>query len=489
MDNSTKLRANTDEAISIASFLTPKAIAIIGAAPLEQRSIRGMLLRVLYRAGFKGRIAPVNPSYRDIGGLPCYPTIGTVDFSIDLAIVALPADLVCDVVEQCAAVGIRAAIIISSGFAEESPSKARLQTRLSEIARRTGIRICGPNCEGFYNVADGIAATFSAAAEPSELERSSPHGSRRVAVVAQSGGLGFAVLNRGRAQGLTFGHVVTTGNECDLTAIDFISHFASDPKTAVIIVYLEEVRDAARFSAAAEFARASGKTVIAIKIGGSEAGRRAALAHTASDTGSAADQSAMLIRAGVIAVSDTDEAVAMALALTTNPIATGRRVGIVTTAGGAGAVLSDCFSCADFAVPALSKSLQLLLRPTFPAYGSAANPVDVTAQGIFTGGMLRTVEILLKCDEVDIIVLVVSLSSERGVSLDIEALQALTARASKPVLIYSYTLPSSAAQATLSRAGVAMYARVGDLVAAIRALTRADRAPASASVETELQAP
>ena len=487
MENSVNLTA--DDAISIASFLSPRSIAVIGAAPAEQRSIRGMLLLVLRRAGFKGRIAPVNPSYREINGLPCYSTVGAVDFAVDLAIVALPAELVCDIIEQCAAAGVRAAIIISSGFAEENSDRAKLQTRLSQIARRTGIRICGPNCEGFYNIVGGIAATFSAAAEPSESERTWPHASRRVAVVAQSGGLGFAILNRGRALGLPFGHVVTTGNECDLTATDFIAHFAADATTAVVIAYLEEIRDAVGLAAAAELARTNGKAVIAIKIGRSEAGRRAALAHTASDTGSAADHNAMLERAGVIAVADPDEAVAMTLALTTSPVATGRRIGIVTTAGGPGAVLSDCFDAAGFSVPALSKLLQVSLRPTFPAYGSAANPVDVTAQGIFTGGILRTLKILLGCDEVDLIVLVVSLSSERSVSLDIEALQALNAQRSKPVLIYSYTLPSPLAQASLSRAGIAMFAHIGDLLVAMRALARADHPRASLGIESELQAP
>src|SRR3954469_13698291 len=109
MNNSVNLI--TDDAVSIASFLSPRSIAVIGAAPAEQRSIRGMLLLVLRRAGFKGRIVPVNPSYREINGLPCYSAIGAVDFPVDLAIVALPADLVCDIVEQCAAAGIRAAII------------------------------------------------------------------------------------------------------------------------------------------------------------------------------------------------------------------------------------------------------------------------------------------------------------------------------------------------------------------------------------------
>src|SRR5205823_1932783 len=150
MDSSVNLTARAGDALSIASFHSPRSIAFIGAAPAEQRSIRGMLLLVLRRAGFKGRIAPDKPSYREINGLPCYSAIGAVDFLVDLAIVALTAELVCDVVEQCAAAGVRAAITISSGFAEAISDRAKLQTKLSQIGRRTGIGICGPNCEGFY---------------------------------------------------------------------------------------------------------------------------------------------------------------------------------------------------------------------------------------------------------------------------------------------------------------------------------------------------
>ncbi|GKQ55083.1 CoA-binding protein [Bradyrhizobium sp. Ce-3] len=457
------------DAASIAAFLAPRSIAVIGAAPAEQRSIRGMLLRVLRRAGFTGRLAPVNPSYREVNGLPCYPTIAAVEFPIDLAIIALPAQLVCDVVEQCAAAGVRWAIVISSGFAEESAAKAERQLRLSDIARRTGIRICGPNCEGFYNVGDRVAATFSAAAEPSPSPPAQT--ANRVAIVAQSGGLGFSLLSRGRAAGLEIGHVVTTGNECDLTAVDFITHFAGDPGCAAIIAYLEEIRDFERFAAAAGEARAAGRPVIAIKIGRSDAGRRAAVAHTASDTGVAADFDAMFAAAGVIAVADPDDAVAAALGCLTNPVAAGRRVGIVTTAGGAGTVLSECLTEAGFSVPLFDHKLQARLRPTFPSYGSAANPVDVTAQGIFTGGVLQSLEVLLDGEEVDAVVLALSLSNEHSISLDVEALIALRARRSKPVLIYSYTLLSPFAREALSAAGFAVFERARDLVVAMRALS------------------
>jgi acyl-CoA synthetase (NDP forming) len=179
----------------------------------------------------------------------------------------------------------------------------------------------------------------------------------------------------------------------------------------------------------------------------------------------------MLAELGVVVVADPDEAVAAALGLLTNPAPAGNRIGIVTTAGGAGTVLCDCLSAAEFAVPPLSDPLQRSLRPTFPAYGSAANPIDVTAQGIFTGGAMQALEVLSQGDEVDAIVFAVTLSSERSISLDVDALARIVARSSKPILIYSYTLPSALARETLWSAGLAVFAHVRDLVAALRALT------------------
>ncbi|SFH66058.1 CoA-binding protein [Bradyrhizobium sp. Gha] len=474
---------------TIGSFVQPKSIAIIGAAPAEQRTIRGSLMRVLRRCGFKGRIVPVNPSYQEINGLRCYPSISAAGSAVDLAVVAIPAEFVCDVVEECAVAGVRAAIVISSGFAEESAAKARLQLQLTEIAGRTGIRICGPNCEGFYNLVDGIAATFSAAAEPTEAAEPVIANAGKVAVVAQSGGLGFALLNRGRAFGLDFSHIVTTGNECDLTAADFIEYFAGDIESRVVIAYLEEIRDPTRFRLAAERARAAGKTIIIIKIGRSEAGRRAALHHTGSVTGSVADENSMLAKLGVVVVIEPDEAVAAALALVTSPAATGKRAGIVTTAGGAGTVLSECLSAAGFVIPALSDRLQTSLRPTFPSYGSAANPVDVTAQGIFTGGAMQALKVLLEGDEVDLIVFAAGLSSERSVPLDVDALRQLAARSSKPILIYSYTLPSAFARSAFWRVGLPIFAHVRDLVCAAQALRAAGPREPSFSVEAGMPQP
>jgi acyl-CoA synthetase (NDP forming) len=456
------------------AFLNPASIAVIGAAPAQQQSIRGALMRVLQGCGYAGEVLPVNPSHAEIDGRKCYPDVASIGRPVDLAIIGIPARAVVDAAAQCAAAGVRAAIVISSGFAEEGVDGAQLQARLAEIARRTGMRVCGPNCEGFYNLINNIAATFSPAAEGRHATARQAS-QRRIAVIAQSGGLGFALYHRGRAEGLAFSHVLTTGNECDLAAADFIEHFAADPNTEIVLAYIEEIREERRFVAAAQRARAAGKRIVVIKTGRSEAARRAALAHTGSRTGDAAGFDRVCADCGIWQAKDASEAIAAAAALSCNPLARGRRVGIVTTAGGVGALLCDRIEEAGLTLPLLSPELQRELRTMLPLYGSAANPVDVTAQGIYTGGCLRAVELLLEGDEVDQLALVLSLSRDRQVLLDTQALGRLIERQTKPILVYSYVAPSDYARAAFAEAGTTVYAHGSDLVGALRALAPPER--------------
>lgn len=458
--------------LTVESFLAPKTIAVVGAAPSTQRSIRGALVRMLKIGKFSGEILPVNPSYQDVDGWKCYPSVTSITRPIDLAIIAVPAPAVLDVVRECAESGVKSAIIISSGFAEESEAGAVLQAQVREVALISGMRVCGPNCEGFHSVANAVAATFSptvaVVGKPAHVRVESA----RYSIVAQSGGLGFSIYERGHKAGVSFNHVVTTGNECDLTAIDFIEHFVDEPCNHGIIAYLEEVRDTARLLDAAERAHRIGKTIIAIKIGRTEAGRRAARFHTASNTGSTEAARSLFSSAGIVEVADADEAIAAALACATNPTMSGSRVGIITTAGGAGTVLSDTLGAAGFAVPELSEALQASLRLTFPPYGSAANPIDVTAQGIFTGGALKTFRKLIDEKAVDAIVLALSLSNDHAVSINIETLRRLSDLFGKPVLVHSYTTASVFAQDAFASAGFALFEQVRDVVVGLRSLAR-----------------
>lgn len=440
------------------SFFWPRAVAVLGASPDPHR-IRGLLLRHLRANGYDGRIVPVNPSYKEIDGLACYPSLEAAGGEVDVAIVAIPAPAVADAAEACARAGVKHMIVISSGFAEEGGTASEMQARLLAIARRTGLRIAGPNCEGYFNALGRVSTTFSPAVEVKPGETPPTLVSdRRIGVIAQSGGIGFSLYNRGKPAGLGFSYVMTTGNESDLTASDFLDYMVRDERTHAVMMFIETIRDGARFVAAAEKARRRGKPIVAIKVGRSDAGRRASASHTAALSGSYTAYRAVFRQHGILEAEDPDEAVAIAGMLLTGRPPKGRRVGIITVSGGGGAWIADTLVAHNLTVPTLSAGLQASLRELIPSYASPQNPVDVTAQGGNTGPVVaRTLEILGASEEVDSIVLVSSLASETRVMLDPERVRPLLAATGKPVTAWSYTIPSAYGRSQSAACGLFLH--------------------------------
>ena len=465
------------------SLLSPGSVAVIGASP-DPHKIRGQLLLLLRRNGFAGRIIPVNPSCTDIGGLPCHPTIGAAGGPVDVALIAIPAAAVLQSLEECAAAGVRNAVIISSGFAEDDAAPPDLQDRMRALARRTGMRILGPNAEGFHNEPGRISATFSPAVDR-DADDNPTAIQARIGIVAQSGGMGFALYNRGRALGLSFSTVVSTGNEADLTAADIMAHMAADPGTAGILLFLETVRDPVAFAAAADAAIQAGKFIVAIKVGRSDAGRIAAASHTASMAGASEGYDAMFRRHGITVAAELEEALTIAAVLASNPRAAGNRVGVVTISGGAGAWAADALEAAGLVLPELGEATQAAIRGFIPSYGAARNPVDLTAGGAQGGGTLRTIELLSRDPAVDQIVVVTTLANPARVSIDGPALAALLAERRKPVLFYSYTLPSSLGRWVLADAGAVICPSMATLAAAARVLAQ-QHAPHATPLELAL---
>lgn len=457
------------------SLLSPASVAIIGASP-EPHKIRGQLLSLLRKNGFAGRIVPVNPSYPAIDGLACYPTIAAAGSPVDVALIAIPAAGVLAALEECAAAGVRHAVIISSGFAEDAAAPAAMQAAVGALARRTGMRILGPNGEGFHNEVARVSATFSPAVDR-EADVFPTAVQARLGIVAQSGGMGFALYNRGRALGLSFSSVVSTGNEADLTVADILAHMAGDADTAGILLFLESVRDPAAFAAAATAARAAGKFIVAIKIGRSTVGKLAAASHTASMAGWDAGYDAMFAHHGITVANELDEALTLAAALATNPPARGGRCGVVTISGGAGAWAADALEAAGLSLPELGAATQEAIRAFIPSYGTARNPVDLTAGGAQGGGTLRTIALMMEDPAIDQIAVVTTLANPARVSLDSAALGALLAERRKPVLFYSYTLPSALGRQTLAEAGAVICPSMALLAQAARLLqARGERA-------------
>jgi acetate---CoA ligase (ADP-forming) len=438
------------------SFFWPESIAVLGASP-DLHRIRGRLLHQLRENGFPGRILPINPSYQDIEGLTCYPSIGAVS-GVDLALIAIPAAGVAAAVEECARAGVKNTLIISSGFAEEGGAAGDMQAELLAITQRTGIRACGPNCEGYYNALGRIATTFSPTVETKEDDSRPRVSSKRVGVIAQSGGIGFALFNRGQAADIGFSYVISTGNEADLTMADFLDYMVEDSNTHAVMLFCEAVRNGPGFIAALDKARRLGKPVIAIKVGRSDAGTRATASHTASLSGSYTAYHAVFERYGVIEAEDIDEAVAIAGIVLTCPLPKGRRAGVITVSGGGGAWMADTLTAHGLVVPNLSAASQAALRPLMPSYGASGNPVDVTAQGSNTGPAMMTVmEHLARSDEIDMLVLVTSLASETRVSLEAERVRAVAETCGKPMTVWSYTLPSAFGRSSAAGCGLFMH--------------------------------
>jgi acyl-CoA synthetase (NDP forming) len=439
---------------ALESFFWPKSIAVLGASPDVHR-IRGRLLRQLRENGFPGHIIPINPSYQEIDGLPCYPSITAVGKPTDLALVAIPAAGVAPALEECARAGVKNALIISSGFAEEGGPAGDMQAALVDVTKRTGIRACGPNCEGYFNALGKIATTFSPTVELKEDAGQILVSDRRVGVIAQSGGIGFALFNRGKAAGIGFSYVISTGNEADLSMADFLDYMVEDKQTHAVMLFCEAVRNGPGFIAALAKARNLGKPIIAIKIGRSDAGSRASASHTASLSGSYSAYRAVFERYGVIEAEDPDEAVAIAGVVLTCPLPRGRRTGVITPSGGGGAWMADTLSLHGLTVPPLSAETQAALRAVMPSYGAPGNPVDVTAQGSNTGAAVMTaMETLAQSDEIDMLVLITSLTSETRVSLEAERVRAAAARCGKPMTVWTYTLPSEFGRRTAAGCGL-----------------------------------
>ncbi|MGY4413939.1 acyl-CoA synthetase (NDP forming) [Bradyrhizobium sp. LB7.1] len=451
------------------SFFAPASIALIGASR-DHEKIPGRLLSMLRKNEYPGKMYPVNPNYAEIDGLICYKSITEIGAPIDLAIIIIPARAVLAALEQCAAAGIRNAVIISSGFAEEGGDSAAMQDAIAALAGRTGMRISGPNAEGFFSQMQRVAATFSPAVDVKPGVAPLVATTKRIGIVAQSGGIGFAYYHRAKAIGIAVSYVVSAGNESDLGAGEFLDYMVQDAATDVILLFIEGIRDVDKFLAAARRAAELKKPVIVTKVGRSGAGMRAAASHTASMAGWSAAYDAVFAKYGFIASNDLDEALTIAAVLASNPLPKGDRVAVVTVSGGAGIWGADAVARQGLQVPELSEKIQAEIKTLMPSYGTARNPIDVTAQGVTSGGLQKSVDLLTVSDEVDAILVLLSLSSEVRKPFKEAELKPVLAAQHKPVVFYSYTVPSDFARHELAKSGVVVLSGLTHVGAAMRQL-------------------
>lgn len=462
----------------LAPLFRPASVAVIGATG-DAGHVRGRITAQLLNCGYPGRISLVSRRGGEIQGRPTYASIAALPEPVDLALIAIPADAVAGVLEECAAAGVRAAYIFSSGFAEEGGDRRALQSRVREIAKRTGMIVAGPNAVGLMSVRLPLVASFTPAVDLAALPRlRAAVAPRRIAVVSQSGGLAFAFFNRGLQRRLPFSFVINTGNEADVDMIDAGEFLLDDPETGVVLMFVEQVRRGAAFIAMARRALRIGKPIIVAKIGRSAAARRAAISHTASLTGADAAYDAVFQRFGVIRGDDQDDMLDIAATAALCPEPRGMRAGVITISGGVGGWLADVLETGGLAVPEFSAGLQAKIRSFLPSYGAAGNPIDITAQAIGTDFRVRALEALGSSEEVDAIVVASSLAADTRLAGERAPLKEIVDRSGKPVLFYSYPLPSEAARTDLEAVGVPLYTSMRGVARALYVLAERARAAA-----------
>lgn len=357
---------------ALQSLFEPRAIAIVGASA-ERTRPGAQALHALRERGYAGNVYPVNAKYAELGGYRCHPSIAEVGDDCDLAVIALPARAVIEVIDECGRKGIRNAVVLSGGFREAGEEGVALEATLRATAARHGVRLLGPNCLGLVNVQSKVFAAFGSLTRKPHWE---PGG---VSAVLQSGGFGVSVVIRCALAGACFRYLVASGNESDISMPELIDAYAEDDQTQVILAYMEGVADGRAFMAAARKALAAGKPVIVLKAGNSRQGRVAAASHTANLTGNYDIYRAAFRQCGVIEVADIDHAADAVVAFQAGRLPRGRNVVLMGGSGGSAAVFADAADDHGLELPPPAPDTLAVLQRSLPALSSLHNPIDYTA--------------------------------------------------------------------------------------------------------------
>ncbi|MBI4645082.1 MAG: acetate--CoA ligase family protein [Bacteroidia bacterium] len=411
-------------------FLSPRSIAIIGASE-NFASISGKPLHFLIEHDYKGRVFPVNPKYDTLGGLKCYKSVLEIPEPVDLALLAVNFRYVLPALKQCVEKKVKFATIFASGFAESGEEGKEKKKQMAELAEKSGMRICGPNCQGSVSLKERVIGGFSASLGVKPLN------SGPIGYVTQSGALGYSIFSLAQEAGVGFSYVASTGNEVDLHTLDFMEYMLENADTKMIISYLEGIKNGKQFIRIADRALELGKPIVALKACRSEIGQKAACSHTASLTGSDAVCDAFFRQKGIIRVNDIENMIDIAALMQRIPaLPQGKGVGLITTSGGAGILMADEATDMKLTIPEMDPESRKAIMEVIPPYGSALNPVDVTAQVINEAeDFMKVLQIMVKNPEIHALVIVVTQitgESGRRMAEDIVKISRLT---TKPITV------------------------------------------------------
>jgi acetyl coenzyme A synthetase (ADP forming)-like protein len=383
-----EIRDRVSTAASLRPFFHPRSVAVVGASR-SLTHIGGRILNAMITGGFRGAIYPINPKANFIRSHPAYPSLTEVPEAPDLAIIAVPARAVPEIVDDCAMRDVKALIVITAGFAETGTEGRELQQQIVEKVPGYGMRMIGPNCLGILNT--DPAVKLNASFSPFLLARG------HIAFSSQSGALGLAILSFAQDRALGLSHFVSVGNKADVSTNDLLLYWEEDKRVHAILLYVESFGNPRRF---ARIAKRLGrrKPIVAVKAGRTTAGSRAAGSHTAALAASDIAVDALFRQTGVVRAETLDEMFDLAAALSQQPLPQGRRVAILTNAGGLGILCADSCEAEELKVTELSQHTKDSLRAFLPTAASVANPVDMIASA-GPDEFRNATEILLAADE------------------------------------------------------------------------------------------
>jgi acyl-CoA synthetase (NDP forming)/RimJ/RimL family protein N-acetyltransferase len=419
-------RERAADAASVAAILEPRTVAVVGAGRKDGGVGRQVLANLL-AGGFTGQVAAVNPGaeFGDrIGGVPAFASAGLIPWTPDLAVVAVPAAHVAEALRDCGEAGTRAAVVLSSGFAETGDHGA--EGDLVAVAHRYGMRLVGPNCLGVLNTDPAIRLDATFAAVDGLQVRT-----EGIGLASQSGALGIAVLDAARRRGLPVADFVSLGNKADVSGNDLLLYWEQNPRIAVAALYLESIGNPRRFRRIAS--RVGLRTpVVALSSGRSVAGARAGASHTAATATPAAVSAALFRDAGVIATDTTEEFLDILQLLATQNVPSGSRIAVIGNAGGPGALTADAAEAAGGSVPPFSPALTAVLRRAVPEAPAPGNPVDLGAAAgpdAYRAAMSH----ILSSGEVDALVVIHAATRAQPVTDVVHAVETTAAEKAGPL--------------------------------------------------------
>jgi acetate---CoA ligase (ADP-forming) len=352
----------------LTEFFAPRSIAMVGAS--EASGWSRFIVAASSAVGYQGPLLPVHPRHDTVFGRPAVPTLRHLPQSADLAFILAPTEAVATVIEDAAAAGVRNVVVLASGYRETGTGGKYLEDELVAAAAGHGIVLLGPNTLGFLNT--------GAKAAPFALTVPLPLTAGPVGIALQSGALSSALLAFARSHAIGVSTVASLGNEAMITTADVLDYLVTDEQTKVICMFLEEIGDPAAFSAAAQRADRAGKPIVAMKVGASQAGQQAALAHTGAVAGDDAVVDAALRQLNIIRVTSIEDLLTTAALLGYHKLPRGRRMGVLTASGGACDIIADRASAEGIEIPPFAPSTTEAIAAHLPSFASARNPLDVT---------------------------------------------------------------------------------------------------------------